>query len=86
MTTFDNALFEELFNGLFTEENEKRLKIVHYEIGGMLPQMYVNDTQYVPMYEEHIAKMERDIAKAKKAMALFQLMREAGVGYTPEND
>ena len=86
MVTFNNPLFEELFNGLFTEDKERELKIIHYEVGGFLPAMYSDDIQYLPNYEEFIQKMERDIAKAKRAMALFSLMREALVDYTPEKE
>ena len=86
MITFDNPIFEELFNGLFTGEKERELKIIIYENSSCLPMMYSNDDKYIPKYEETIQKMERDIAKAKKAMALFTIMREAKVNYTPEEE
>lgn len=86
MVRFNNPIFEELFKRIFTHEDERRLKIIKYETRGCLPSMYTSDDQYTQMYEETIAKMEHDIEKAKIAMALFMLMRNAGVSYLEEEE
>ena len=90
MVTFDNPLYETLFNSTFTSDVEKELKIIKYEGGGCytLPSMYTSEInqQYEDMVKKSIENMKKDLAKAELVMAFFTLMRQANVSYNPETE
>lgn len=80
MIVLSNPEFEKIFNAMFTDPEEQRLKMVTYEGGVfMFPALYTGTGEHMDLMKESIDAAERNLKKAKTAFALFHLMQTHGV-------
>jgi len=72
MITINIKEIEDLFCAMFTDEKERRLKIVGGNVV-LQPILFSTDKTIIKMYESNITEVENELDRRKKVLSLMKI-------------